>query len=74
MPPDRDFIVDTLPGHPNVVVGLGAGHAAKFAGLLGEILSELVVDGQTKHPIEAFKADRPALLDPSFQPQFELKG
>lgn len=74
MPPDRDFIVDTLPGHPNIVVGLGAGHAAKFAGLLGEILSELVVKGETRYPIGAFKADRPALSDPSYQPQFKLKG
>lgn len=74
MTPDRDFILDTLPGHPRVIVGSGAAHAGKFCGLLGEILSELVVDGASSHPIEAFRADRPALTDPAIAPAFTLKG
>lgn len=74
MPPDREFILDALPGHPRVIVGLGAGHAAKFSGLIGEILSDLVVSGQSDYPIEAFKADRDALTDPNFEPTFMLKG
>jgi sarcosine oxidase len=74
MPPDRDFIVDAMPGHPRIIVGLGAGHAAKFSGLLGEILAELVVDGRSRFPIDAFKADRPALTDPNFRPAFLLQG
>ena len=36
MPPDRDFILDTLPEHPNVAVAVGADHASKFASLLGK--------------------------------------
>lgn len=43
--PDRDFILDRLPGQSNVHVAVGAAHAAKFGSLLGKILSELVVDG-----------------------------
>lgn len=74
MPPDRDFIVDAMPGHPRIIVGLGAGHAAKFSGLLGEILAELVVDGRSRFPIDPFKADRPALTDPNFRPAFLLQG
>ena len=74
MPPDREFILDSLPGHPRVIVGMGAGHAAKFSGLIGEILSDLVVSGRSQYPIAAFKSDRPALLDPTFVPTFALKG
>lgn len=74
MPPDRDFVLDRLPGHPRIIVGNGAGHAAKFSGLLGQILAELAVDGRSSHPIEAFRADRPALTDPGFAPVFALKG
>lgn len=72
--PDRDFILDTLPGHPNVIVGSGAAHAGKFCGLIGEILSELAVAGRSQYPIDAFRADRPALADPNFVPVFNLKG
>ena len=74
MPPDRNFILDHVPGHPRVVVGMGAGHAAKFASLLGQILADLSLHGQTHHPIEAFRADRPALTDPTFEPTFRLQG
>lgn len=74
MPPDRDFILDFMPGHPNVIVGSGAAHAGKFCGLLGEILSELAVDGRSRYPIAPFRADRPALRDPQAAPAFTLKG
>ena len=50
------------------------GHAAKFAGLLGRILSELAIDGATAFPIEPFRADRPALADPGFVPGYRLGG
>jgi monomeric sarcosine oxidase len=72
MPPDRDFLLDRLPGEERVLVCVGAGHGAKFAGLLGRILAELAQRGETAHPIEAFRADRPAMTDPSFPRQFRL--
>lgn len=74
MPPDRNFILDRLPGHPAIVVGVGAGHAAKFAGLIGRILTDLAVRGETSYPIEAFRADRPALTEPDFPCTFRLTG
>src|SRR4051794_3742494 len=72
MPPDRDFVVDRLPGEERVLICVGAGHAAKFAGLLGQILSDLAHRGETAYPIQAFRADRPALTDPDFPRQFRL--
>jgi sarcosine oxidase len=70
MPPDRAFVVDRLPEQPNVAVAVGAGHAYKFAGLIGRVLSELVAGGATEYPISAFGAARPALTDPTFVPFF----
>jgi sarcosine oxidase len=61
-PPDRDFIVDYLPGSGRVLVCAGAGHAGKFAGLLGRILTELAIDGASQFPVSAFRADRPAIV------------
>ena len=63
-----------LPGFPSLSVCIGAGHAAKFAGLLGRILAELAIDGRTAFPIEAFRADRPALADPAFRAGYRLGG
>jgi sarcosine oxidase len=60
-PPDRDFIADYLPGSARVLVCAGAGHAGKFAALLGRILTELAIDGTSQFPVSAFRADRPAI-------------
>ena len=58
MPPDRDFVLSTLPEQPNVALAIGAGHAYKFASLIGRILSELAIDGQTGYDISPFHIDR----------------
>jgi sarcosine oxidase len=50
-----------VPGSARVLVCAGAGHAGKFAGLLGRILTELAVDGTSRFPVSAFRADRPAV-------------
>ena len=59
--PDRDFVIDTLPERPNVCVAIGAGHAFKFASVIGRILSELALDGATASDIAGFEVDRPLL-------------
>jgi len=61
--PDRDFIVDVLPGSERVFLAVGAGHAFKFASLLGAILVDLALDGATSHDIAAFAADRAILRE-----------
>lgn len=66
VPPDRDFILGTLPEQPNISVAIGAGHGYKFASLLGKILSELAIDGATPHDISLFSPVRPALVDPTY--------
>jgi sarcosine oxidase len=59
--PDRDFVLDALPGHPNVLVSLGAAHGFKFASLFGRILAKLAMVGRTTLDIGPFAVDRPVL-------------
>ncbi len=67
MPPDRTFTIDALPGYPQIVVAQGAAHAFKFAALIGQVLADLAVRGETDYPIEPFAATRPALTDPAYE-------
>jgi sarcosine oxidase len=62
--PDRDFVLDRVPGHPGVIVALGAAHAYKFAALFGSILAGLALDPRRQAPpreLALFAMDRPAL-------------
>ncbi len=61
--PDRDFVLDALPDHPGVLVALGSAHGYKFASLIGRIMAELALDGETPSApeIEAFGIGRAAL-------------
>jgi sarcosine oxidase len=59
--PDRDFVIDAVPGHPEVLVALGAAHAFKFAALIGRALADLATDGATDLDLSPFRIDRPIL-------------
>jgi sarcosine oxidase len=59
--PDRDFVIDTIAGYEGACVAIGAGHAYKFASVIGRILSELAIDGTTPSDLSAFRLDRPLL-------------
>jgi sarcosine oxidase len=59
--PDRDFVLDSVPEHPNALLAIGGGHGFKFASLVGRILSELAIDGTTERDIDPFRIDRPTL-------------
>lgn len=65
--PDRDFVIDTVPEHPGVAIAIGAGHAFKFASVIGRILSELALEGRTPSDLSGFSLSRPILQqkDPS---------
>jgi sarcosine oxidase len=74
MPPDRNFILDSLPEYPHISLVVGAGHAFKFACLFGRILSDLAINGKTAFPISIFSLTRPAITDPNFEPVFRPLG
>jgi sarcosine oxidase len=59
MTPDRDFLIDRLPGEPNIVVASPcSGHGFKFAPVVGEILADLTTEGGTGHDISRFRLNR----------------
>jgi sarcosine oxidase len=59
MSPDSHFIVDHHPLYSQVafVAGL-SGHGFKFASVLGKILADLTLDGQTSLPIDFLRCKR----------------
>ncbi|WP_408011348.1 N-methyl-L-tryptophan oxidase [Pseudalkalibacillus sp. A8] len=57
--PDGDFIIDQHPQHSNVVVAAGfSGHGFKFSSVVGEILSQLVIDGKSEFDLKPFSMER----------------
>jgi len=57
--PDDHFIIDKLPGIPQVTVAAGfSGHGFKFASVVGEIVGDLAIKGETAHNIDLLKIDR----------------
>lgn len=57
--PDEHFILDRLPDAPQVVVAAGfSGHGFKFCSVVGEILSDLVTKGETRHDVGMFGLGR----------------
>ncbi|MDH4119597.1 MAG: N-methyl-L-tryptophan oxidase [Acidimicrobiia bacterium] len=62
--PDRDFILDRVPGTEHVFMAVGAGHAFKFASVIGRLLSELAIDGTASFDLSGFEADRAILTEP----------
>jgi sarcosine oxidase len=57
--PDEHFIIDHLPGDPDVAVAWGfSGHGFKFVSVVGEILADLVISGKTTLPVDFLRATR----------------
>lgn len=58
--PDEHFVIDHLPGTGKAItVAWGfSGHGFKFVSVVGELVSQLVVDGATEAEIGFLKADR----------------
>jgi sarcosine oxidase len=59
MTPDGTFIVDLVPGCPQIVIASPcSGHGFKFAPVIGEITADLVTKGETAHDISLFRLER----------------
>jgi len=59
MTPDQHFLIDRHPQHVQVCFAAGlSGHGFKFATVLGEILAQLTLDGETPQPIGFLGLDR----------------
>jgi sarcosine oxidase len=57
--PDGHFLIDVHPGSERAVVGAGFSfHGFKFCSVVGEILADLAIDGETRHDIDLFRLDR----------------
>lgn len=56
---DEHWIIDTLPGAPQVSVAAGfSGHGFKMCSVVGEIMADLAEKGTTAHNIDLFKLAR----------------
>ncbi len=57
--PDEHFIVDFHPEYPQVILGSPcSGHGFKFSSVIGEILAELAIKGETHHNIDLLRLNR----------------
>ena len=57
--PDEHFVISTHPHYPQVAIAAGfSGHGYKFCSVVGEVLADLVTDGETPHPIDLFSPAR----------------
>jgi len=60
--PDRQFIISPLEKYRDIIVGLGAAHAFKFAPAFGRVLAELAIDGRATDDISKFGIPKVAPL------------
>jgi sarcosine oxidase len=57
--PDEHFLIDRLPETPQVSVAAGfSGHGYKFCSVVGEVMADLAMHGETGHDIGLFRLDR----------------
>lgn len=57
--PDEHFILDHHPELPNVSIAAGfSGHGFKFCSIVGEIMADLSLDGETRWDIGLFRLGR----------------
>jgi len=61
--PGRQFIISPLENYPDIIVGLGAAHAFKFAPAFGRALAELAVDGGTNEDISKWGIPKAATVN-----------
>jgi len=56
---DEHFILDRHPAHPSVAIAAGfSGHGFKFCSVVGEIMADLALEGETRWPLDLFRLSR----------------
>jgi N-methyl-L-tryptophan oxidase len=56
---DNDFIIDHHPKNEDIIIACGfSGHGFKFSSVMGEVLSELAVNGKSKFDLSIFSLKR----------------
>jgi glycine/D-amino acid oxidase-like deaminating enzyme len=49
---DMDFVIDRHPDHGQIIIACGfSGRGYKFAPVVGEVLADLALEGDTRHEI-----------------------
>jgi sarcosine oxidase len=57
--PDLHFLIDYHPAHPQVLIASPcSGHGFKFASAVGEVVADLLIEGQTDTDISLFRLAR----------------
>ena len=57
--PDHDFVIDRHPDHQQVlIVSACSGHGFKFAGVIGEVIADLVIDRRSNFDLAPFRLSR----------------
>ncbi|HEX2226993.1 MAG TPA: N-methyl-L-tryptophan oxidase [Candidatus Binatia bacterium] len=57
--PDADFVIDFHPGSDRILIASPcSGHGFKHSAAVGEVVSELILDGRSKIDIGSFSIDR----------------
>lgn len=57
--PDGDFLIDTHPDCPHLIIAAGfSGHGFKFCSLVGRILADIASAGQTNFDLQPFRLAR----------------
>jgi sarcosine oxidase len=56
---DEHFILDRHPAHPSVAIAAGfSGHGFKFCSVVGEIMADLALNGETRWALDLFRLSR----------------
>jgi sarcosine oxidase len=59
MTPDANFVIDFHPDNSRIIIASAcSGHGFKHSAAIGEVLSELVIDGKSKIDISSFSMKR----------------
>jgi sarcosine oxidase len=67
--PGEQFQVDFLPGRPDVLVASPcSGHGFKFSCLIGRVLAELAISGETEVAIGPWKSELAAVAESQLRP------